>query len=131
MSAILLSLLLIATACEAPTGSIEFRNETGDHLLWVATTQELLERKVAENPLWVTAAPGGKQLNAILGGSPPEWCDHPNVQQFLLRPIDGQPLNGRQASPANVTIDDFDIVAQLEPGICWGKSDPVWTYTGG
>lgn len=120
--------MLMATACEAPRGSIELENNSDTHILWLVTGRDFVDQNLRASASWVTTAPGRVVVKAKRQEAfGPEWCDPPHISHVILRPIDGQPLDG---SPKQVGASDFEVVAERGPGFCWGDQDSTWIYRG-
>lgn len=110
--------------------SIELRNETDWHVLWLTGSRETLDVFLSSNTGFSTTAPGGRLLRQhVAEADPPDWCDPPEISHFLLRTRNGQPLDGL-FDPIEVSFSDFEIVAMLGPGHCWGETDAVWELRG-
>lgn len=131
VAGVLAVLLLVGAACDPEPGTIELRNESDDHLVWIAANRQALDDLLRSSDSWVTVTPGKTRKKTIAGGSQPDWCDPPRTTHFLLRTLDGQRLDGSNPdTPVSVTLADFEIVAEVGPGRCWGDRNAVWTYTG-
>ena len=123
------ALSLLGASCQADPGSVELRNQTDSHLLWVRGVPDRLAIFLESNTGFTTVAPGGQfQRQHMPEADPPEWCEPSNIANILLRPKNGQPLE--TADPIEVGLEDFDIVGALEPGHCWGETDAVWDFSG-
>lgn len=120
-------LLTGAFGCEATHGSIELRNESDDHLVWVSTSPELLADTIARSRQLQTIQPGGTSKKQMAGAFEPDWCEAPAVVSYLLRPLDGQAIDSDRW-PLRADLDDFEIVAEQGPGFCWGEKHATWTF---
>ena len=127
--AIAVVLLVTASGCEATPATVELRNESEDHLLWMKTSPELLAQAVAGNERWATIPPGGMSVKDLSAAFEPDWCETSAVVSYLLRPLDGRPI-GPDQWPLNIDLDDFEIIAERGPGYCWGEKHAVWTFDG-
>ena len=127
--AILVVLSTGAFGCEATAGSIELRNESEDHLVWVSKSPELLADTIARSRQLQTIQPGGSSTKQMAGAFGPEWCEAPAVVSYLLRPVDGRPID-RERWPIQANLEDFEIVAEQGPGFCWGEKHATWTFDG-
>lgn len=123
------SVVLLA-GCEAEQGSVELHNQSDSHVLWVQGKPERLDLFLRDRTSFTTVAPGTiSRRDSSFGANPPDWCDEPEMVNFLLRPIDGQPLVSGET--VSVSLDSFEIVAERGPGFCWGDKNSSWIFDGG
>lgn len=122
-------LLTSAYGCEATPGTIELRNESTDHLVWVSTSPDLLADAIEGRRQMQTIRPGGTSSAQMTGAFEPDWCEASRVVGYLLRPLDGRAIDSDRW-PIRASLDDFEIVAEQGPGFCWGEKHATWTFDG-